>query len=150
MDASETFGNPEGTPFKATRVNPLIVPEDPGSLYLGKYTYFCYSSRNMDTAIAIKDMEKWSSVYWGPKVLDAEVMRVIANYFGVHIYNWENDLVYANKYFVTIHAYTSGIKHIFLPKKANVYDVFEENLIGKGIKDFKIKMEIGKTKLFHL
>lgn len=150
VDASEMYGNPEGTPFRATRVNPLIVPEDPEALTLGTYTYFIYRECRMDTALAIKKMDDWISIYWGSKVLDAEVVRSIANYFGVHIYNWDNDLLYANRYFLTIHAYSAGEKHIFLRERCDVYDAFGGDLVGEGIKDFKVKMELGESRLFSL
>jgi hypothetical protein len=150
VDCLEAYGNPQGTPFRASRVNPVIVPEDAAATALARYSYFTTARGKTDTAIALKPMDGWSSIYWGPKVLDAEVIRSAANYFGVHIYNWDNDLLYANRDFLAIHAYTAGTKQIHLPRQSDVVDAFEDEVIGQGIRDFRIEMKCGESRVFSL
>jgi hypothetical protein len=114
------------------------------------FGYFTTARGKMDTALALKPMDGWTSIYWGSRVLDAEVVRSAANYFGVHIYNWDNDLLYANRDFLAIHAYTAGTKHIHLPRKSDVVDAFEGEVIGQGIRDFRMEMKRGESRVFSL
>jgi len=151
VDPLEAYNNPAGLPFRPTRVNPVIAPDDPQSVTLGRYTYFQPSSRAAAAnALAIKPMDGWTSIYWGPKVLTARVVRALGNYFGVHIYNWADDLLYANRDFVCIHAYSAGVKRIHLPRAANVVDAFDGLAVGRDVRSFELPMAAGQTRLLHL
>lgn len=150
VDCLEAFGNAEGTPFRCSRVNPVIVADDPSAVPFATYSYFVRPRGTMTTAIAMKEFPEWTSIYWGPKVLDAEMIRAIAGHFGVHIYNQENDLLYANRDFVCVHAFTAGTKRIRLPKKCEVADAFSDESIASDTCEFSVPMEKGETRLFSL
>lgn len=150
VDCLEAYSNPEGTPFVATRVNPTIVADDAQATALAKFSYFVNPRSPNGTAVALKKFDDWTSVFYGSKCLDSQVLRSIANYIGVHIYNWADDLFYANDDFVGIHAYSAGEKHIHLPRPADVVDAFEGQEIGRGVKDFRIEMPAGESRLFSL
>ena len=86
--------------------------------------------------------------YWGPNV-PSNVLRSIAEYAGVHIYSYSDDVLYADRNFICIHTVKPGEKRIFLPRKADVYDEISGNLIAKETKEFTDKLEAGETKLYY-
>ena len=58
-------------------------------------------------------------------MMPPDVLRNIAKYAGLHIYNQQNDVMFFNKSLIAIHASSTGMKTIELPQKADVTSLWD-------------------------
>lgn len=130
--------------------------------YERSYLYPCFYSNDKDAsvlgtfcetqkpALTLKQMDGYTSVYCGTKVVRAEVIRSIAESAGCHIYTDSDDVLFQNKNYVVIHASTSGTKTIHLPKRCTPYEVYEEKYYGENTDKITCDMLLGETKMFFV
>jgi hypothetical protein len=131
-----------GTDFS---IGPIPYIDDPDATILGTLIY----SRGMCVpGMAVKEFSGWKSIYIGAPNVPPNIFRSIAKYAGVHIYNYSEDVLYASRNFICIHAVKPGEKQIFLPRKADVYDEIKNKLIARNANIFVDVMETGETKLY--
>ncbi|MDF2686364.1 MAG: hypothetical protein K0S55_1545 [Clostridia bacterium] len=90
----------------------------------------------------------WNSIYSSLPDLPASYVRLLATYAGVHIYNRNNDVIYANNMNIAIHAACEGYKRIYLRKDADIYDAITGELLTSGSL-FEFYMNKFETKLFE-
>ncbi|HPP30516.1 MAG TPA: hypothetical protein PLE69_06315 [bacterium] len=98
--------------------------------------------------LAIKKMGKWTSVYCGSIAISSAILRNIATMANVHIYNDTDDIIYTNKSLLGIHTTSKGEKQIKLPQKMDVYDLFENRLVGRNINKFTVSLPEYATVLY--
>ncbi|MBQ7783970.1 MAG: hypothetical protein IJ368_08380, partial [Oscillospiraceae bacterium] len=79
-----------------------------------------------------------------------DVVREIARYAGCHIYMDNDDVLYANQNYITIHAQASGQKVIKLPKKASAYELYEKRYYSELSDEIVFDMVKGETKMFEI
>lgn len=122
---------------------PLIYADDKDATVLGR---FCNTKL---PAFVIKECDDFISVFCGTKLLQGEVIRSIARFAGCHIYTEGNDVLYANRNFITIHAARAGCKHIKLRECCHPYELYEERFFDTG-DAITLEMAEGETKMFVL
>lgn len=98
--------------------------------------------------LVVKEMGKWTSIYCGSIAIPSSILRNIARKAKVHIYTDTDDIVYTNKNLVGIHTTTEGKRQIRLPGRMDVYDLFENRLIGRNIDRFDISLPKYATALY--
>ncbi len=108
--------------------------------------YFC---DNTKCAVAVKETGDFVSVYYGSTYLSANVLCEIARLAGCHIYCGSNDVLYANKHFITFHASSGGKKEIYLPCKADAYELYENRYFARNSSVIRFECEKGKTYMFY-
>ncbi len=124
---------------------PLFYAKDKKAKVLGRFT------AGNKASLAVKDMGDWTSIFVGSKVVASDLLRNIARAHGVHIYNEENDVVYANNDFVAIHPEHEGKRTISLPKKAKkVTEIFDGTVVAKDKAKFTVELEFGTTKVYRI
>lgn len=123
---------------------PVVYPNDPDATVLA---YFLDSKL---PALAIKEQDGYTSIYYGSKHISCDEVKEIARYAGCHVYSETDDIVYANKNYITIHAAASGSKTIRLPEKASVTEVYDGTVYGTNVDTFQVEMLKGETKMFRL
>ena len=101
-------------------------------------------------AITVKECDGFTSVFYGSKHIRSNVMRNFAKSAGVHIYADHDDVLFANRNYITYHASETGTKTIKLPKKCNVYEVYEGKYYAKDATEFTFETYLGETKMFRL
>jgi hypothetical protein len=146
------------------RVGPIITVSDPEATVLG---LLIFNQGKNEPGFAVKDFGKgaralgerenfvfaagdWSSVYSAAPNLPADLLRNIARYAGCHIYNEENDVIYASRHFICLHSAQGGRRTIHLPQKTNVWDVFSGEQISSSITSFQADILSGSTVLYYL
>lgn len=148
-------GHIYGRVDKPFRMNSRNVQEHDVPSYLYPLFYaeegevlgrFC---ENQLPAFVTKQCDGYTSVFCGTKLLQSEVIRNVARASGCHIYSDENDVLYANRNFVTIHAAKAGEKCIHLPKACFPYELYAERFSEYGT-EIKLNMIEGETKMFAL
>ena len=123
---------------------PVLYTDDPEATVLA---FFLDSKL---PALSVKEQEGYTSVYCGSKHLSCDVIKEVARFAGCHIYSETDDIVYANKNYITVHAAHSGTKIIRLPEKRNVVDAYDGTSYGENVDTFCVELLKGETKMFRL
>ena len=134
----------ENRHIKRSYLYPYIAVKDDAAEILAT---FC---ENNEAAITRKETGGYTSVFYGAKILSAEILRGIAKGAGCHIYEECGNVLYVNKNFLTIHASHSGRVRISLPENRKVYELYEKKSYGENVKEFELDMKLGETKMFRL
>ncbi len=131
-------------PAWSTLLYPCIYPDDPAADVLATFT------ANGRPALAAKDFGDWRSVYAAFKAVRADILRGVARYAGCHIYSESDDVLYASRHFVTLHASTGGEKILRFPAPCDPYEIYERKSYGCGVDRIHFRLEKGDTKTFFL
>ncbi len=125
-------------------VLPLITENDPLAECIGR---FADSEKN---ALSVKECDGYTAIYYGAKHLNSVVVRAIASFAGCHIYCDTDDVLYANRNYITIHASSGGEKVIHLPKPMRAVEVYENVCYADGSSEIRFSIKRGQTKMFRL
>ncbi len=90
-----------------------------------------------------------TSFFSGTYVLESPVLRKVAKAAGVHLFSDTLDPVEANERFVSFHVRTAGRKTIRLPRKTTVIDVFNREVVAKGVDEFSFDAALHSSWLFY-
>ena len=101
-------------------------------------------------AVSVKENKDFTSIFYGSKFIKSDVVRAVAKYAGCHIWNDSDDVLFANKNYVTFHASSSGQKTIRFPEKVSVYEVYEKKFYAQGVTELTFDAYLGETKTFRL
>ena len=102
-----------------------------------------------ETGFAIARRENYTYAYSVAPLVPACILREMAREAGVHIYNNDEDVIYAGHDYVMLHTVRTGKKTITLPRTANVVDAFSGEAIADNVNEFSFDMKGGETKLFY-
>lgn len=100
--------------------------------------------------LVIKKCDNWISVYSSAPNVPSVILRDLAKLAGVNLYVESDDIIYANKSLLSLTVNEEGRRTIRLPQASNVYDLFEDKYIGKGVNGFWIDMPSKSTKLWRI
>jgi hypothetical protein len=125
-------------------ISPILFSDDPKAVPLGKIVNLGL------TGFAIKRFPNWRSIWISANVIPAKILRNICLYAGVHIYDYNEDIIYANRSWLAIHLASDGERRIFLPGKYEVVSAIDGKVIGKSISSFKIIGKTGETFIFRI
>lgn len=109
-----------------------------------------YFLENKLPAVSVKENDGFTSIFYGAKLISSSFIRNVAKFAGCHIFCDSDDVIYASRNFVTIHASTSGEKTLYLPKKCSPVEVYEEKTYGKDTDKISFSMLRGETKTFKI
>ena len=101
-------------------------------------------------AVAIKECGDFTSILHSAKFLSADVVREAARFAGCHIYNEDDDTLYANENYLCIHSSESKRKHLKFPRPVTLHEVYENKTYAVGIKEVEFDAYLGETKMFKL
>lgn len=134
-----------GSVLKVPFLNPCFAIEEEEDLtVLGRY---CVDD---EIAYAMKDNGAFTSVYCTTQILRAELLMSLAEYAGCHIYDYQDDCVYANENFVNIHAKFTGKHILHFKNKCNPYEIYEKKYYGRDIDVLELDMYKGQTLTFSV
>jgi len=102
-------------------------------------------------AFARKRHPRWTSIYCGVPVMPAGIVRNIIEDTGVHIYNEDDDILYANRSYVAVFTRSAGHKTVRLPEPRTAREVFSGQMLTEGTADcFSWDAGRYRTYLFEL
>lgn len=122
---------------------PLFYVDDTDATHLGHFLTSGYPS------VSVKQADGFTSVYYGSKCINCDVLRGLARFAGCHIYGDSNDVIYPGANFITFHASSTGKKTIYFPEKVNVYEVYEDKLYAENTDRLEFSAYFGETKMFY-
>ena len=129
---------------KAPFMNPGFYIDDPEAEVLGRY-----AATDLPALAMKKQPGGFISVYCAPQILRSELIASFAQYAGCHLYNTQDDVIYANTHFVTIHAAFTGTHTLRFPKPCNPFEVYEEKSYGENVEEIELFLHLGDTKMFR-
>lgn len=133
--------------IKTSRVN--LYPE-----FYAQDDTACHAARLLETghpALSYKEADGFISIYCASKYLGADVLRGIARFAGCHLYvDSGEDVLYANRDYVVLHAAASGDKVIHLPQAASAFEVYEAQYYSQNSNTIRCHLRRGETKMFRL
>ena len=128
------------------RIGPIPYVDDPYAYTLGTLVSIQGESR---PGMCVKDMGSWTSLYIGAPNVPSNVLRAILSYAGGHIFSHNDDVLHANRDFLSIHTTKREEKTIHLPRTADVYDVMADRTVAKSADTFQDTLAAGETKLYY-
>lgn len=123
---------------------PLFYPDDDSAEELAYFVSTGYP------AVALKELDGYRSIFYGAKHINSKTLRAIAKFAGVHIYSESEDVIFVGRNYITHHASSSGRKHIRLPKKSTVTEVYENRVYAEEACEFFFDSYFGETKMFRI
>ena len=129
------------------KLSPIFYLDDPNARVLGQVVF---SQGNCKPGMGVKTFPAWTSIYAAAPNLPAPVLRGIARYSGVHLYNQEGDVLYATRELLAVHSVSGGERTFRLPREVEeVYDLFERRSIARDTTEFRVRLLPASTTLFY-
>lgn len=123
----------------------VFAVADKNAMVLGRF------EKGGKPGFAIKQMGNWTSIYVSSLGVPSDVLRALAKNAGCHIYNSDDDIIiYASRHFLTVHSRHAGKRHIALPEKSDVYDLFERRIVAENVNSFDVDIPAKSTRLYYL
>jgi len=139
---------PQGIHWGSDRfLEPLLTGDDPDALVLGNVVL---NEGRHEDGFLLKEFENHTSIWCAAQGLPAELLRSIAKYAGVHIYNEEGDVLYASREFLMLHSLKGGSRVIKLPVRADVYDTVRGMKVATDALEFIADFGEEATILYRL
>lgn len=130
--------------FQRSYLFPVLCAQDCGA------TDIAYFVQNGLPAVSVKEADGFTSVYYGAKVLTAEVVREMARFAKCHIYDEDTHVLFVNQNFLTVHASHSGKITLKFPQKCSPYELYEEKYYGENVAEISFDLLKGETRMFQL
>jgi hypothetical protein len=133
-------------------IGPMFHLEDPDVTILGQVVYSlgrCKPGFGVRTFQPNGPESAWSSVYMAAPDVPAPVLRGIARFAGVHLYNPDGDVLYATPDLLSVHTVSGGERTFQLPAPVElVYDLFNQCEIARNISTFQVDLPPASTALY--
>lgn len=142
-----------GTEFftESSILSPVFLCKDKNAQTLGMMRAYvpdiCSFNRS---GLCMKKFDSWTSVWSGAPNLPSNLLRNMAKYAGVHIYDDGDDQLFASEMLLAVNARYAGNRKISLPEKYNVYDPFQKGYIARDADRFECYIDAGDTKIWLL
>jgi hypothetical protein len=132
-------------------ISPAIYCDDPEATVLGRLMP-THGGDNFGEhpAFAVKKFADWTSIFIGVPNAPPDILRNIARMAGCHIYNDDNQVIYANSHYLAIHTNRSGRRKLVLPRRSDVYDAFTEKQIARNVTEFTDELPANGTRVYFL
>jgi hypothetical protein len=91
----------------------------------------------------------WTAFWSVTADLPAAGYRELARAAGVHIFNDQDDVLYANASLICLHARNEGRRVLRLPVKVRVRDVLSGAPMAAGVETWEMHLKQGETRLIH-
>jgi hypothetical protein len=90
----------------------------------------------------------YAVVFTAAVPLPAWLLRQLARYSGTHVYNEEDDVVYADSGMVALHAIKPGPRTLLLPKACRVHDLLNDQPVATRATAIELEVE-GPTTVWY-
>jgi len=149
-----TQGLPQDLFWGSTHpLGPIFHLQDPQATTLGEVVY---SLGRCQPGFGVKSFPEqrpgeggWNSIYVATPSVPAPVLRGIARFAGVHLYNDQGDVLYATPDLLSVHTVSGGRRVFRLPRRVEViYDVFNRCVLAQDADQFETHLPPASTALF--
>jgi hypothetical protein len=131
---------------------PIFHLENPEAAILGEVVY---GLGRCKPGLGVKQINpgterSWNSIYVATPNLPPQLLRGIARFAGVHLYNDDGDVLYATRELLSVHTVGGGKRTFRLPRPVEVvYDLFGMQEIARNAQAFEVELVPASTRLFY-
>jgi len=125
-------------------MGPMIYVDDPDAVVLGELDCL------REPGFCVKEMDGWTSVYLSAPMANTRILSNIIRTSGGHLYSEDEEVICPGKSFIMMHTSREGEKTIRLPEPADVYDCWNDRVVGRGISVITAAMPAKGTALYYL
>jgi hypothetical protein len=130
-----------------SKLSPIFFLNDPEARVLGQVVF---SQGNCKPGMGVRTFPEWTSIYVAAPSLPAALLRGIARFSGVHIYNEAGDILYATRELLGVHTVSGGDRTFSLPREVEVvYDLFERRVMAQDTKQFRVGLPPASTAFYY-
>ncbi|HCA46028.1 MAG TPA: hypothetical protein DEP45_01355, partial [Armatimonadetes bacterium] len=108
---------------------PTLIVSDPEAEVLGSF------AADGSPALALRDWGAWRSVHCATQFMEPELLRALARYAGCHIVCDTDDFVFMNASYLSVHAASSGMKRLSLPRASSVVELYTGSNYGEETRE---------------
>lgn len=123
-------------------VGPIFYGDDPSTVVLGRL--YGHDLPGLIT----KNIDGLQVYYSAAPQLTSAVLRGMATTAGVHIYNFRDDMLYANNSFIALHTATAGKRTLKFPQETSLYDVYRDIEIARDVREAAVDLPVRQTFLY--
>jgi hypothetical protein len=124
-----------------TRVSPQFYAADPDATVLG------VAESSGQPGLVVKERDGWRSIYSAGPVLSWQVMRNIARWAGVHLYDEQGDMIWGNDRLLVIYSQEAGRRTIRFPEAVDIEDAYAETPLASQVRQIDLEMKQFETRL---
>lgn len=124
----------------------FAIPEE--ATVLGEYSATGLPSFVVKEFNASDDETRWTSVFMGEPVVSPALVRALGQIAGVHVWNYQDDVVHVRPPFLTVHCTGTGPRTIALPNKWSVYDLLHQDWVATDSTSLRFNAVDGTTHTF--
>ncbi len=140
VEKDMTYGVQEGG--ARNLVGPVFYGDDPSAEVLG--LLYGHDLPGLIT----KNIAGVQVYYSAAPQISSAVLRGIATNAGVHIYNINDDVLYANNSFIALHTATAGQRSLNFPQKTSLYDVYRDIEIAQDVRQIIVDLPVRESFLY--
>jgi hypothetical protein len=131
-----------------SHLGPLFHVADRDAQVLGEVVI---AQGTCQPGFAVKTFPTWTSIYAAVPNIPAQVLREIARFAGVHLYNEEGDVLAASRNLLSVHTISGGKRVFRLPSKSEiVFDLYERTTVARNTDRFEVSLKPGSTSLYYI
>ena len=128
-------------------LSPTFFVQDPDARVLGNVVH---AKGRCAEGLAVKEFPDWRSVFVSVPNIPAPVLRGLARYAGVHLYNEDGDVLYACRELLAVHTLRGGRRTFRLPRRVDVvYDPFKKTAVAYDSDVFEVVLSKVSTSVFY-
>jgi hypothetical protein len=125
----------------------FAIPEE--ATVLGEYTAtglpsFVVKEFNQDR----DPTQHWKSVFLGEPIVTPGLLRALAHMAGVHVWNYQEDVVHVRPPFLSVHCTGAGPRTLTLPNKWSAYNLQSSQWLQSESSSIRVQATDGSTHLF--
>ena len=129
-----------------SHLGPQFHVTDAGAEVLGEVVI---AQGTCQPGFAVKEFPNWRSIYVSVPNIPARVLREIARFANVHLYNEEGDVLAVSRNLLSVHTMSGGTRAFKLPSPAEVvYDLYDRKVVARNADHFEVSLTPGTTSLY--
>jgi len=97
-----------------------------------------------------KDRAGTTHLAYNLPILNTVFFRAVARQAGCHLFTHQDDVVYASRGLVMLHAAYTGIHRLYLPGKGRPFDLRANKTVAPRGNQLILRLARGDTRLFRL
>jgi len=130
-----------------SRLGPMFYLDDPEARVLGEAVF---AQGTCKPGFGVKVFSEWTSIYISVPNLPPSVLRGIARFAKVHIYEDQGDVLSVSRKLLSVHTVSGGARTFRLPRKVEVvYDFFNRKIIARDTDNFEVILPPVSTTLYY-
>jgi len=101
------------------------------------------------SGVGVREESGWRSLWSSTADMPAAGYRELARAAGVHLFNARDDVLYACRSLICLHAQDDGERQLRFPVEVQLRDVLTGEQLGVGIRQWTQPFRAGETRLFY-